>query len=130
MAARVAATVVRMPPAAYGVPAMRAANSGARSPAKTRWEWLSTNPGITARPPASTWVSAAGASAAGPTQATRSLSITTAAFVWMPSGSSFVARAGSLVTSSPMFVMTVDVMARGPPIAVASSRPMSSASPC
>ncbi len=70
MAARVAATVVRMPPAAYDSPAIRAANSWARSPAKTRWLWLSTKPGSTARPPASTTSSAAGASAAGPTQAT------------------------------------------------------------
>ena len=45
MAARVAATVVRMPPAAYDSPAIRAANSSARSPAKTRWLWLSTKPG-------------------------------------------------------------------------------------
>ena len=29
---------------------MRAANSSARSPANTRWVWLSTNPGITQRP--------------------------------------------------------------------------------
>ena len=29
---------------------MRAANSSARSPAKTRWVWLSTKPGITQRP--------------------------------------------------------------------------------
>jgi hypothetical protein len=53
-AARVAATVRRMPPATYGWPAMRAANSSARSPAKTRCVWLSTNPGMTARPSAST----------------------------------------------------------------------------
>ena len=34
-------------------PAIRAANSADRSPAKTRCVWLSTKPGITARPPAS-----------------------------------------------------------------------------
>ena len=51
VAARVAATVRRMPPAAYGVPAMRASNSSARSPPKTRCVWLSTKPGMTARPP-------------------------------------------------------------------------------
>ena len=79
VAARVAATVVRIPPAAYGSPAIRAANSCARSPAKTRWLWLSTKPGSTARPPASTTSSAAGASAAGPTQATRLPSTTSAA---------------------------------------------------
>ena len=39
----------RIPPAAYGAPAIRAANSSARSPANTRWVWLSTNPGITQR---------------------------------------------------------------------------------
>ena len=46
-------TVVRMPPAEYGAPAMRATNSSPRSPANTRWVWLSTNPGITHRPAAS-----------------------------------------------------------------------------
>ena len=51
--ARVAATVDRMPPAEYGCPAIRAANSSERSPANTRWVWLSTKPGITQRPPAS-----------------------------------------------------------------------------
>ena len=39
-----------MPPPVYGSPAMRAANSAARSPANTRWLWLSTKPGITAAP--------------------------------------------------------------------------------
>ena len=50
---RVAAMVTLIPPASYGAPAIRAANSAARSPANTRWVWLSTNPGITHRPPAS-----------------------------------------------------------------------------
>ena len=40
--ARVAATVVRIPPAEYGLPSIRAANSSARSPANTRCAWLST----------------------------------------------------------------------------------------
>src|SRR3954468_20149318 len=53
VAARVASVVTRMPPAAYGAPAMRAANSSPRSPANTRRVWLSTKPGITQRPPAS-----------------------------------------------------------------------------
>ena len=35
-----AATVVRMPPAWYGAPAMRATNSSPRSPANTRCVWL------------------------------------------------------------------------------------------
>ena len=35
-------------------PLIRAANSADRSPAKTRWAWLSTNPGITLRFPQST----------------------------------------------------------------------------
>ena len=61
VAVRVAATVVRMPPPVYGSPAIRAANSAARSPAKTRWAWLSTKPGMTAPPPASSTRSAAGA---------------------------------------------------------------------
>ena len=39
---------------------MRAANSSARSPANTRWVWLSTKPGITHRPAASIARSAAG----------------------------------------------------------------------
>ena len=39
-AARVAAIVTLMPPASYGAPAIRAANSAARSPAKLRArEW-------------------------------------------------------------------------------------------
>ena len=129
MAARVAATVVRMPPAAYGVPAMRAANSGARSPAKTRWEWESTNPGMTARPPASTWTSAAGASAAGPTQATRS-PVEDDRGVGDDAEESSSALAGSLVTSSPMLVMTVLVMrARACRSRRSSSRPISCSSP-
>lgn len=41
--ARVADTVLRMPPAVYGAPARRAWNSSARSPPKTKWVWLSTN---------------------------------------------------------------------------------------
>src|SRR3974390_3039365 len=56
-AARVALTVVRMPPAEYFCPDIRAANSAVRSPAKTRCEWLSTKPGMTARPSASPRVS-------------------------------------------------------------------------
>ncbi len=36
LASRVAATVVRMPPARYGTPAILAANSALRSPAKTK----------------------------------------------------------------------------------------------
>ena len=79
VASRVAATVVRMPPAEYGVPVIRAANSSARSPANTRCECESTNPGITARPPRSIALSAAGASRRGPTHATVLPSITSAA---------------------------------------------------
>ena len=56
-----ASIVTLMPPASYGAPAMRAANSAERSPANTRWVWLSTNPGITQRPPTSIRSSAAGA---------------------------------------------------------------------
>ena len=48
-----------MPPAWYGAPAMRATNSSLRSPANTRWVWLSTKPGMTQRPAASMRVSAA-----------------------------------------------------------------------
>ena len=48
-----AATVVAMPPAWYGVPAIRAANSALRSPANTRCACESTKPGSTARPPQS-----------------------------------------------------------------------------
>ena len=80
-AARVAATVVRIPPAWYGRPAIRAANSALRSPAKTRCAWESTNPGSTARPSASTTESAAGACPAGPVQATAPSSMTSAASV-------------------------------------------------
>ena len=84
VAARVAATGSPMPPPSYGIPAMRAENSAARSPAKTRWLWLSTNPGTTARPPTSTLRSAAGAARPGPTQATRPPSTTTAASTTIP----------------------------------------------
>ena len=45
--------VTAIPPASYGAPAIRAANSSARSPAKIRCVWLSTKPGITQRPAAS-----------------------------------------------------------------------------
>ena len=58
-AARVASVVTRMPPAAYGAPAIRAANSSPRSPANTRWVCESTKPGITQRPAASIRSSAA-----------------------------------------------------------------------
>ena len=39
-----------MPPPSYGLPAIRAANSAPRSPAKTRWVWESTKPGISGPP--------------------------------------------------------------------------------
>ena len=45
-----ASVVTRMPPAAYGAPAIRAANSSPRSPANTRCVCESTKPGITHRP--------------------------------------------------------------------------------
>ena len=63
---------------------MRAANSAERSPAKTRWAWVSTKPGTTAAPSTSIRRSAAGASRAGPTQATRPSSTTTAASAKVP----------------------------------------------
>ena len=66
-----------MPPAAYGAPAIRAANSSPRSPAKTRCVWLSTKPGMTQRPPASMRVAPAPPPAA--TATTRSSSNTSAA---------------------------------------------------
>ncbi|CAM5691286.1 hypothetical protein SFUMM280S_00363 [Streptomyces fumanus] len=81
-----AATVVRMPPAWYGRPDMRALNSSVRSPAKTRWEWEFTKPGSTARPPASTRLSVAGALLDSPVHATRSPSMTTAASRIAPRG--------------------------------------------
>ena len=102
---RVAAMVTLIPPASYGAPAIRAANSAARSPANTRWVWLSTNPGITHRPPASIRWSAAGAGPV-PTAATRSPSITTWASVSSPSS--------VLVTSSPM-PSTATVLTTAPP---------------
>ena len=55
---------------------MRAVNSSARSPAKTRWVWLSTKPGMTQRPPASMRSSAAAPAAV--TATTRPSSSTTA----------------------------------------------------
>src|SRR5690625_2367438 len=50
---------------------MRAANSSDRSPAKTRWLWLSTNPGMTALPPRSMVSS----SASSPTEVTSPLTM-------------------------------------------------------
>src|SRR5699024_877425 len=100
VASRVAATVVAMPPAEYGRPAIRAANSAVRSPSNTRCVWLSTQPGNAARPPTSTRRSAAGAAAAAPTQAKRVPSSTTAA-----SGS--VPTSGSFVVNSPIPVSNV-----------------------
>ena len=40
-------TVLLIPPAVYFSPCILARNSELRSPAKTKWLWLSTNPGIT-----------------------------------------------------------------------------------
>ena len=98
-----------MPPAAYGRPAMRAVNSSARSPAKTRCVWLSTKPGTTQRPAASTRPSAA--APAEVTATTRPSSTTTAASWTSPSGPS--PTLGSLVTSRPMRSMT-SVVTRPP----------------
>ena len=102
VAARVASVVTVMPDAAYGRPAIRAANSSARSPAKTRCVWLSTKPGITQRPAASSCSSAL--APAGSIAATRSPSTTIAASRTIPSGPS--PSAGSHVTSRPMLSMT------------------------
>src|SRR5215468_10184478 len=112
LAARVAATVVAMPPAWYAVPAIRAANSALRSPANTRWACESTKPGRTARPPQSAISSAAGACRAGPAHATRPSSTTSAASARAANGPGPAGRApsaapGALVTSSPMFVISV-----------------------
>ena len=92
-AARVASIVVLMPPASYGVPAMRAANSALRSPAKTRWVWLSTKPGITQRPSTSTRSSHGGADPR-PMATTTPSSITTWASCNSP--------CSVFVTSNPM----------------------------
>ena len=92
-ASRVAAIVTLMPPAAYGAPAIRAANSALRSPANTRCVWLSTNPGITQRPAASIRSSACGATPV-PTARTCSSSKTSQASASSPSS--------VFVTSSPM----------------------------
>ena len=67
-------------------PDMRALNSCVRSPAKTRCEWESTKPGTTARPPASTRLSVAGALLDSPVHAMRSPSMTTAASWISPRG--------------------------------------------
>ena len=107
-AARVASTVPRMPPARYGRPAIRAANSALRSPAKTRCACESANPGSTARPAASTTVSAAGARAAGPVQATLPSAMTSAASVIAANASgwpslSVVIRRSSLPSQSATY---------------------------
>ena len=82
---------------------MRASNSAERSPSNTRCVWESTQPGSTARPPTDTRSSASGASAAGPIQAMRSSSTTTAASV-------STRPSGSTVVSSAMSVMSVERM--------------------
>ena len=92
------ATVAAIPPPVYAAPASRASNSAERSPAKTRWVWLSTKPGITARPAASRCRSAAGVLALGPTQATRPASMTRPAPWSRPTRPS--PSVGSLVVSS------------------------------
>ncbi len=97
VALRVASTVVAIPPASYGAPAIRAANSSARSPANTRWVWLSTNPGITHRPPAS--IRSSPAAPARSIAITRPSSITSAASRTAPNGPR---PARSHVTSSPI----------------------------
>ena len=102
-ASRVAATVPWMPPARYGRPAIRAANSALRSPAKTRWACESTKPGSTARPAASSTVAAAGARDAGPVQATWPPSMTSAASV----SAAKAPASPSLVTSSPIPVISM-----------------------
>ena len=80
---------------------------------------------MTARPPASTWTSAAGASAAGPVHATRSPSRTTAASVTMPR------RSLGLRVVGDQLADVGDDGAHGQslPIVSSRSRPMSCSSP-
>ena len=63
---------------------MRASNSAERSPSKTMWVCESTQPGRTARPPRSTFSSAAGTSDAGPIQEMVPDSATRAASLSVP----------------------------------------------
>ena len=114
-AARVASVVSGIPPASYGAPAIRAANSSARSPAKIRWVWLSTKPGIAQRPAASRRSSAA--APAGSIALTSPSSITSAQSRTRPSGPS--PSSGPLVTRAPM---PVDDQAQGRPAAIARAR--------
>ncbi len=90
---------------------MRAVNSALRSPANTRCEWESTNPGITAWPPSCVRSSAAGAWAAGPNHAIAPASTTTAASASTPSREPSPV-AGSLVTSWPISV--INLLTAGP----------------
>jgi hypothetical protein len=88
-----------------GIPAIRAANSSARSPAKTRWVWLSTKPGITQRPLASKLLGCCSQIAHGDhaiSSNTRFASRT------IPNGPS--PTEGSLVTSRPMFSIASELM--------------------
>ena len=96
-----------MPPAAYGAPAIRAANSSARSPANTRWVWLSTKPGITQRPSASIRSSACGARRARSRRPGRPRSPAPRRGR-VPSGPS--PSAGSFVTSRPMLSSTSELI--------------------
>src|SRR5215831_12246903 len=95
------------------MPAIRAANSALRSPSNTRWACESTKPGSTARPPQSAMWSAAGARAAGPVHATRPSSTTSAASGMTANGPGPAPSpaSGALVTSSPMFVISVLTLA-------------------
>ena len=103
-----ASIVTLMPPAAYGAPAMRAANSPERSPANTRCVWLSTNPGITHRPPTSIRSSATGATPV-PTLTTRSPSMTT----WAPVSS----PTSVWVTNRPIPSTTTALTSTAPTVA-------------
>jgi len=87
---------------------MRLANSAARSPAKTRWVWVSTNP---ARPPARDVDPLVGRrhGSGRPTHAIAPPSTTTAASRRMPRR--VPSRSRSFVTSSAMPVIAVELTA-------------------
>ena len=113
VAARVAATVDLMPPAWYGRPAIRAANSADRSPANTRCACESTKPGSTARPATSAAASAAGARAAGPVHAITPVlddqggALERGEAAGRPHGAARgLPPSGALVTSSPIPVIS------------------------
>src|SRR5207244_5834237 len=124
-AARVAATVARIPPPAaaicwYVAPAARIAYSRSREPANTRWVCESTKPGTATAPrpsrrrPPSVSVTSEARRDCGPTHTTRPSAAASAPLAIRPSGPS--PSEGSQVTSSARLptIRSAVITARAP----------------